>query len=107
MHIPRSRDTVGHQLLDAVKASGFEAHAEYGTYLWCDGVDEVHVRHIDGRKYLSPEQRDSLGYSQHGLTTFESLVNDDGQKTTEEDLHSCLRERREEKRRMGTPIKKN
>ena len=91
-------DTVGHQLLDAVKASGcFEsAHAPYGTYLWNDGEAEVHVRHIDGRKYLSPEQREELGYSQHGLTTFESLVNEGGQKTTKEDLNNCLK-----KRRMG------
>jgi hypothetical protein len=31
-------DTVGHQLLDAVKTRGFaSAHPEYGTYLWEDG----------------------------------------------------------------------
>ena len=69
-------DTVGHQLLDEVKATAStsefqEAHEPYGTYLWNDGVDEVHVRHIDGRKYLSPEQRAELGYSVHGKTRFE------------------------------------
>jgi hypothetical protein len=69
-------DTVGHQLLDAVKAArGFEeAHEPYGTYLWNDGVDEVHVRHIDGRKYLSPEQREERGYSTHGQTKFEQYA---------------------------------
>ena len=52
--------------------AGFEAaHEPYGTYLWNDGIDEVHVRHIDGRKYLSPEQRTALGYSAHGQTKFE------------------------------------
>ena len=72
-------DTVGHQLLNAVKKAattidGFiEAHEPYGTYLWNDAVDEVHVRHIDGRKYLSPEQRVELGYSKHGPTKFEAF----------------------------------
>ena len=37
-------DTVGHQLLSAVKEHGFAAHAAYGTYLWDDGQKEVHVR---------------------------------------------------------------
>ena len=67
-------DTVGHQLLSAVKEHGFAAHAAYGTYLWDDGQQEVHVRHIDGRKYLSEAQREELGYRQHGLTRFERTV---------------------------------
>ena len=67
-------DTVGHQLLSAVKEHGFAAHAAYGTYLWDDGRQEVHVRHIDGRKYLSEAQREELGYRQHGLTRFERTV---------------------------------
>jgi hypothetical protein len=70
-------DTVGHQLLDEVKEAaistvGFhQAHEPYGTYLWNDGIAAVHVRHIDGRKYLSPEQREERGYSVHGKTRFE------------------------------------
>ena len=68
-------DTVGHQLLSAVKEHGFAAHAAYGTYLWDDGQQqEVHVRHIDGRKFLSEAQREELGYRQHGLTRFERTV---------------------------------
>jgi hypothetical protein len=49
------------------------AHAKYGTYLLNDGhmyeadkghyePDAVAIRHVNGRKFLTEEQRVALGY---------------------------------------------
>ena len=32
------------------------------------------MRHIDGRRYLSAEQREERGFAQHGKTAFERFV---------------------------------
>jgi hypothetical protein len=51
-------------------------HARYGTYLLDDGTDDVIIRHLHGRKFLTTEQRERLGYrvdAGGGVRTLESM----------------------------------
>ena len=53
-------DTLGHRQLADIRAHGFSAHAKYGTFLYDDGAGEV-ISHLDGRRFLTPSQRERQG----------------------------------------------
>lgn len=54
-------DCYGQQMLTTIKANGLEAHAQYGCYYYDDLVPESMIHHIDGRRWMTPEQRQELG----------------------------------------------
>ena len=58
-------DTLGHVQLDDIKANGMGAHAKYGTFLFDDGRGEV-LSHLDGRRFLTGEQREARGMPREG-----------------------------------------
>ena len=44
-----------------IKEEGLSAHTEFGCYFLDDGVDESMIHHIDGRRWMTPEQRREMG----------------------------------------------
>ena len=59
-------DCVGQRQLAAIRQHGMAAHAEYGVYLLEDerqGVqDDVCIRHLHGRKFMTDVQRKARGF---------------------------------------------
>eukprot|EP01116_Phalansterium_solitarium_P023063 TRINITY_DN7884_c0_g1_i1.p1 TRINITY_DN7884_c0_g1~~TRINITY_DN7884_c0_g1_i1.p1 ORF type:complete len:323 (+),score=102.03 TRINITY_DN7884_c0_g1_i1:671-1639(+) len=49
-------DRLGHKILAEIREGGDAAHATYGTYLYHPDDESVALRHLDGRKYLRPDQ---------------------------------------------------
>jgi hypothetical protein len=54
-------DCYGQEMLKDIKENGLEAHKKYGCYFFDDGIDESMIHHIDGRRWMTPEQRKELG----------------------------------------------
>ena len=57
-------DTLGHAELMDIRSNGFQAHQKYGTYLYDDDGGAV-ISHLDGRRYLTPSQRERRGMPRH------------------------------------------
>ena len=59
-------DTFGHRELDDIKGNGIGAHAKYGTFLYerDDGLELL--AHLDGRRFLTPDQRETRGMPRRG-----------------------------------------
>jgi hypothetical protein len=66
-------DTLGHRELADIRAHGFLAHAKYGTFLYDDGSGEV-IAHLDGRRFLTPAQRERQGIPRHVLQSGTAYV---------------------------------
>jgi len=54
-------DCFGQQMLKNIKENGLEMHNQYGCYFLDDGVPESMIHHIDGRRWMTPEQRAEKG----------------------------------------------
>jgi hypothetical protein len=54
-------DCYGQQMLKDIKENGLDAHKKYGCYFYDDGIDESMIHHIDGRRWMTPEQRKERG----------------------------------------------
>ena len=54
-------DCFGQQMLKNIKENGLEMHNQYGCYFLDDGVPESMIHHIDGRRWMTPEQRKERG----------------------------------------------
>ena len=52
-------DCYGQDQLSRIKDSGLEAHMDFGTFVLIDG-DTTAIHHIDGRRWMTAEQRASL-----------------------------------------------
>ncbi|AYV76136.1 MAG: hypothetical protein Terrestrivirus4_184 [Terrestrivirus sp.] len=53
-------DSFGNLILDNVKVRGLSEHSNYGTYLFYETPNEEHLRHINGRGFITQEQRTEL-----------------------------------------------
>lgn len=51
-------DSFGNLILDNIKVRGLQEHTLYGTYLFYETPDEEHLRHVNGRGFITQEQRD-------------------------------------------------
>ena len=58
-------DSFGQAQLADIKRHGLRAHAKYGTYLVDDGQGPM-ITHIDGKRYLTPTQRQERGFPAAG-----------------------------------------
>ena len=66
-------DTLGHRQLADIRAHGFSAHAKYGTFLFDDGGGEI-ISHLDGRRFLTPSQRERKGWQRHVVRSAPAYV---------------------------------
>ena len=54
-------DCYGQHMKKKIKEKGLSAHTEFGCYFLDDGIDESMIHHIDGRRWMTPEQRSEMG----------------------------------------------
>lgn len=57
-------------MLKNIKENGLEMHNQYGCYFLDDGVPESMIHHIDGRRWMTPEQR-----AEKGLPALPDIMN--------------------------------
>ena len=57
-------DTFGHFMLSNIRSNGFQAHEKYGAYVYDDGGGAI-ISHLDGRRFLTPSQRERQGMPRH------------------------------------------